>query len=116
MSKNFLRVKRKLVEEMEGTANHTQESWAQIMLRAAERCITDEDQKDFYRFVLNPSDAWDVTEPTFVSVVPTPNVLIKSFDTINVSSDEDEKECTVTLKNNVHTEGKIAYIHVTQEE
>jgi len=115
MSQNFQKVKRKLIADMENTPFHTQQSWCDIMLKAANRCISDADQKDFFRFVLNPNDSWDVTEPTFMPVAPEKEIKINTIDTFQISEVEDEKESmgTVTVQNKIHTNGKITYITST---
>ncbi len=115
MSQNFLKVKRKLIADMENTPFHTQKSWCDIMLKAANRCTSDEDQKEFFRFILNPNDSWDVQEPTFMEVTPGKDIILNSTDTITVVEEEDEKQSTETLtvKNSIHTNGNTTYITVT---
>ena len=65
MSTNFLKVKRKMLQEIAETPMHTGKSWADIMLRAAGRCRSDEDQKNFMRFILNPDDSFDIPENVY---------------------------------------------------
>ena len=50
-SQHFEEVKRKFIQELNETQNHSQMSWCHTMLRAAERCQSDDDQKDFFRFM-----------------------------------------------------------------
>ena len=97
---------------MNGTNQHTQISWAQIMLRAAKRCETDEDQKDFLRFVLNPEETWDVPEPVFKPINSEADVLIQKMQTLTVKDTEEEKQSEVNIKleNTIHTNGGTTYI------
>ena len=116
MSQNFQKVKRKLQADMANTPFHTQKSWCDIMLKAASRCNSDEDQKDFFRYILNPNDSWDITEPTFMNVNPEADILIKSVETIpqvQADNDNDEKQSEQTVKNSVRTNGNTTYITVT---
>ena len=115
MSDNFLKVKRKLIQDMQSAQSHTQASWADIMLKAAERCKSDEDQKDFFRFILNPNDSWDVPEPTFKNITDE-DILIQRIERLTIHDPEEEKDSEITLHNNIHTNGKTTYISVTQEE
>ena len=114
MSANFEKVKRKMILDMAGTTQHTQQSWADIMLRAARRCHTDEDQQDFFRFVLNPNDSWDVQEPTFHTIDSESDVLIQTIQTMTVKDSEEEKQSDVDIKleNTIHTNGGTTYINV----
>jgi len=114
MSTNFQKVKRKLLEDMKNTSQHTQKSWCDIMLRAANRCTTDDDQKDFFRFILNPNDSWDVTEPVFETIDPSKDVLIQKFQSMQLK--EEEKQSDIQLENVVHTNGGTTYINVRQVE
>ena len=114
MSANFLKVKRKMIADMAGTPQHNQQSWADIMLRAARRCHTDEDQKDFFRFVLNPNDSWDVQEPVFQSIDSESDVLLHTIQTMTVQDPEEEKHADIDIKleNTIHTNGGTTYIMV----
>ena len=112
MSTNFEKVKRKMIDEMKNTTQHTQASWADIMLRAARRCQTDEDQKDFLRFVLNPNDTWDVPEPVFQPIDSEGDVIIQKMQSMTVKDNEEEKQSEVDIKleNTIHTNGGTTYI------
>jgi len=114
MSANFEKVKRKLIADMAGTTQHTQESWADIMLRAARRCHTDEDQQDFFRFVLNPNESWEIQETTFMPIDSEPDVLIQKIQTMKVTNSEEEKQSEVEIKleNSIHTNGGTTFITV----
>ena len=114
MSKNFERVKRKMMADMADTSNHTQMGWAHIMLKAAERCRTDEDQKAFFSYIVNPNDEVDVPEPVFMEVDTTEPVMIDTFQSMSVV--DDEKMATVEFENVVHTNGGTTYIASTQVE
>ena len=113
MSKNFERVKRKLMKELSDPANLTQAGWCDIMLKAAQRCTTDDDQKDFFRFVLNPNDSFDIQDPTFMTVDTDQKVLIEPFQTINLD-DEKKEECV--MKNTIHTNGGTTFIQTRPNE
>ena len=115
MSQNFQKVKRKLQADMANTPFHTQKSWCDIMLKAASRCISDADQKDFYRYILNPDDSWDIQEPTFGSVDPDQEIKIQTTEKYNIKREDDEKTSTetVTTHNQIHTNGRTTYITAT---
>lgn len=116
MSQNFLKVKRKLIADMKNTPFHTQKSWCDIMLKAASRCNSDQDQKDFFRFILNPDDSWDIAEPTFMTVDSEAEILIKSVETlplVNTDDENDEKQTEYTVENTIRTNGNTTYITVT---
>ena len=51
-----LSVKRDILLDMKEISFHTQESWANIMLKHAQYLTTEEDQISFWNFILNPSD------------------------------------------------------------
>ena len=115
MSTNFLKVKRKMLQEIAETPMHTGKSWADIMLRAAGRCRSDEDQKDFMRFILNPDDSFDIPEPTFMDCDTTADVLIQKVQSMKIIDTEEEKECEVEieLQNEIVTNGGTTFIKVT---
>ena len=113
MSKNFERVKRKLIKELSDPANQTQAGWCDIMLKAAQRCRTDDDQKDFFRFVLNPSDEFDIPEPTFMKVDTDQKILIEPLQRIKISDDEKDGKDDVILKNVATTNGGTTFIQQT---
>ena len=119
MSSNFAKVKRNMLREINESHSHSQQSWAEIMLRGASRCTTVEDQKEFFKFVLNPHDTYDVPEPTF-TVLDTPDetdVLIPKLQRMIISSD-DEKNGTVDmeLETTEYRNGLTSYILVTPKE
>ena len=116
MSENFQKVKRKLMKSMNGTSRHTPHSWADIMLKAAERCVTSEDQKDFYRFILNPDDSWDVEDPTFIDVDQSDPICLHTMERMTIFSEDDEKHEEVILRNTIKVNGGITYISTIQEE
>jgi len=109
MSKNFERVKRRLIADLKDEANHTQAGWCDIMLKAARRCRTHEDQKDFFRFILNPNDEFDIPEPQFMDVDTDQQVLIQPFDKIE-TDDEKEARKDCLMKNTCHTKGGTTFI------
>ena len=111
MSENFQKVKRKMIKEMAATDQHTPESWASIMQNAASRCITTQDQKDFFRFILNPNDSWDVPEPTFHAVDTNEKIVIQHLERMTISG-EDEKETEIMFENDVKIVGGTTFIKV----
>ena len=115
MSANFLKVRRKMQQEIKECPAHTQKSWADIMLRAAHRCRSDEDQKDFMRYILNPNDSWDVPEPTFMTIDTQPDVILRTVQSMTIKESEEEKECEieVELQNEITTNGGTTFIKVT---
>ena len=56
MSKNFERVKRDILKDMENTTIHTPESWADIMLQNTQYLKTVEDQQAFWEWIVNPNE------------------------------------------------------------
>ena len=79
MSKNFLRVKRDILRDMK-EGHHTQESWAKIMLEHTPYLKTDEDQKAFWNFILNPSDDREYKSPQFCKY-DCEDVVVPKFQT-----------------------------------
>ena len=55
MSKNFERVKRDIMKDMENTTIHSPESWADIMLQNTQYLKTEQDQQDFWNWIINPN-------------------------------------------------------------
>ena len=92
MSENFLRVKRDILRDMKETPQHTQESWANIMLRNTQYLTTVEDQNSFWNFILNPADERDYVAPEFISY-NSEDVAIKQFQKLklHVTDESDEK-------------------------
>ena len=114
MSANFRRVKNKMIREMKETPVHTQQSWADIMLRAAQRCTSDADQKDFFKFILNPNDTWDVPEPTFMEISTVGDIIIPKFQSMTIKDEGDEKNSSVEVEftNTIRTNGGTTFISV----
>ena len=83
MSDNFLRVKRDILKDMKDISYHTQESWAEIMLKHSQFLTTVEDQQSFWNFILNPSDERDYVSPNFYTYDPN-DVAIKEFQKLTV--------------------------------
>ena len=116
MSDNFQKVKRKLMKSMQGTSRHTPQSWADIMLQAAERCVTEEDQKAFYKFILNPDDMWDVEDPTFIDVNTSEPIVLNTMERMSIRSEDDEKNEEIIMRNKIKVNGGITYISSIPEE
>ena len=117
MSQNFLRVKRDILKDMKDISYHTQESWAEIMLKHSQFLKTDEDQQSFWNFILNPSDERDYKSPEFYTYDPM-DVVIPKFQTLTVKDVGDEKmgETEITLKNEEFRNGMTSVITVTPIE
>ena len=119
MSENFLRVKRDILLDMKETPQHTQESWANIMLKHTQYLTTVEDQNSFWNFILNPADERDYVAPAFNSY-NSEDVAIKQFQKLKINvtdeSDEKQEEVEITLKNTTHREGMTVYIQTKQVE
>ena len=115
MTENFLRVKRDILADMAGISHHTQESWAKIMLEHTAFLKTEEDQKSFWNFILNPKDDRKYTAPTFLTY-NSEEVVIPEFQTIQIKDTDDEKMEEITLKNEEYRNGLTSYIKVTPVE
>ena len=115
MSENFLRVKKDILADMAGISHHPQESWAKIMLEHTAFLKTEEDQKSFWNFILNPNDDRKYEAPTFMAY-KSEEVVIPEFQTIQIKDTDDEKMEEITLKNEEYRNGLTSYINVTQVE
>ena len=102
MSSNFERVKRDILKEMHCAPYHTASSWADIMLRNTAYLTTEDDQKEFWKWSLNPSDLRDQPEMKFVSYNPENIEVGKEFKVkrnglteyiTTQEEEEDEKKC-----------------------
>ena len=113
MSENFLRVKRDILLDMKEISFHTQESWANIMLKHTQYLTTEEDQISFWNFILNPSDERGFVPPKYEPYDPM-DVTIQKLQTFRV--DDDEKTEEITLQNKQHREGMTMYIDTRQIE
>ncbi len=116
MSPNFEKVKRKMIQDMKECPQHTQKNWADIMLRAARRCQTDVDQKDFFKYILNPNDSWDVPEPSFMRIETESDVCINTLQTMSIKVDGEEKESEIEFHNDIKTVGGTTFIQVKPVE
>lgn len=100
-----------MIKEMGATQQHTPESWCDIMHRAASRCITDDDQHDFIRYMLNPDESWDIPDPTFLKVDPNQDVLINEIERMTITEDDEKQsEKIIMHRNQVKTVGGKTYI------
>ena len=63
------RVKRDITREMESQQTHTGSSWADIMLRHSSKLQKTEDQKEFWKWLLDPNEEQDI-EMTFAEIDP----------------------------------------------
>ena len=115
MSKNFLQFKKDVLKDIASVQSHTPESWADIMLKNIRYLDTIEDQKDFWRWILNPAEERGAPEIKFRDIEPVENVLINKFEKLTISSEEDEKQMDVdiTMENVVVTNGLTTYIKTT---
>jgi len=106
MSKNFERVKRNIIEEMKSIRSHDGESWARIMLTNSSRLTSEEDQKDFFRWILDPTDERD-DKLEFCTYKPVETIPTA----FSVQVDEgDEKSKTVECTNHVVKNGYTMFI------
>ena len=111
----FEKVKRNILEDMERTGYHTPESWANILLTNTCRLTDDEEQKKFWRWLMNPEDE-DRPEMEFESVDPARVINIPEHTMLRTSIMEDEKEepqedidyCQITTQ-----QGGTCYIRAT---
>ena len=103
------RVKRDIRKEIREIPTHTGASWSDIILRNATRLTTLEDQKEFWRFLLDPEDEQDLNL-TFKEIDPD-NIKIRETYDVKVQTD-DEKDSgeTVTFENVVQQNGLVSYI------
>ena len=99
------RVKRDITREMESQQTHTGSSWADIMLRHSSKLQKTEDQKEFWKWLLDPNEEQDI-EMTFAEIDPPKIEVVKEY---TVKTD-DEKTEDVPMVNVVHREGFISYI------
>ena len=106
----FERVKKDILLEMSGTQYHSGMTWADIMLRNSSRLVTLDDQKLFWKFLLDPEDQNDI-KMSYDEVDPNAIVVSKGF-TMTVTNENDEKEDTmeVQYENTVYREGLVSYI------
>ena len=113
MSENFLRVKRDILRDMREISHHTQESWATIMLEHTQYLTTDDDQKSFWNFILNPTDERDYV-PLQFTTYDSENVVIEPFQKLTITDVGDEKmeDVEITLENKVHRDGMTSFIEV----
>jgi len=113
MSENFLRTKRDMLKDIADISHHTQESWAEIMLRHSQFLKTEEDQKSFWNFILNPTDERGYVAPEFYKYHPE-NVVVQQFQQLTIPDEGDEKNQEITIKNTETRNGLTSYISVTQ--
>jgi len=115
MSENFLRVKRDILRDMKETSQHTQESWANIMLKHTQYLETVEDQNSFWNFILNPTDERGYVNPTFTTY-NSDDVVVESIQKLSVYDKDDEKSgpIEITLENEKQRDGLTMYIKTKQ--
>ena len=112
MSANFLRVKEDILRDIRETTCHTQDSWADILLKHSQYCVTKEDQQSLYNFILNPSNSREFVEPKYVDIPIVNSVDINRFEKMVVNDPDEEKETEteINLKNEIYTRGGTSFI------
>ena len=104
-----------MLKDIADISHHTQESWTQIMLGHSQFLKTEEDQKSFWNFILNPADDRDYKPPEFYNYDAT-KVEIPEFQKLCVKGDEnDEKIEEITLVNEQVRNGLTCYISTRVE-
>ena len=111
MSKNFNRVKKSILSEMESARSHDGESWAHIMLTNSQRLTSVEDQKAFWFWIMDPTDETDI-DLNFDECAPKEDIPA----IFNVPVEDDEKTQTIECHNEVSKNGLITYIHTRCSE
>ena len=111
MSKNFERVKADILRDMKSTPYHTQDSWSSIILQNIQYLETEEDQKSFWDFMLNPAEARDIKASTFEKYDPE-EVVVPKMATMVIHDKDDEKEGEIEVKmtNKIVRNGMVQYI------
>ena len=111
MSKNFERVKADILRDMKSTPYHTQDSWSSIILQNIQYLETEEDQKSFWDFMLNPAEARDIKASTFEKYDPE-EVVVPKIATMVIHDKDDEKEGEIEVKitNKTVRNGMVQYI------
>ena len=108
MSKNLNRVKKNIIKEMDNGRCHDGESWADIMLRNSMRIKTADDQKDFWQWVLDPSEECEI--PIVFEEFDPNDISVPEKFTVKLCGDEDEKECDQEFENHIQQIGLTTYI------
>ena len=85
---------------------HDGESWAHIMLQHSLKIKTMDDQKDFWQWVLDPSEEGEL-EMQFEEYDPE---AIKLTESYTAKSQDEEKECDQEFDNTIKRMGFTTYI------
>ena len=91
MSKNFERVKADILRDMASTPYHTQDSWSSIILQNIQYLQTEEDQKSFWEFMLNPAEARHIKKSTYDKYDPE-KIVVPEMVKMKINDVGDEKE------------------------
>jgi len=111
MSKNFERVKADILRDMASTPYHTQDSWSSIILQNIQYLQTEEDQKSFWEFMLNPAEARHIKKSTYDTYDPEKIVVPEMVKMkINDVGDEKEGDIEVVMTNKCVRNGMTQYI------
>ena len=115
MSINFKRNKELILKEMQSGGVRDGISWAQIMLKYGNRMTTDEDQREWLKFIMNPTGDVDYPDIEFMDVDLEENIKIEKFQEMSIEDKDDEKsgQSNVILQNDHHLNGLTSYIRVT---
>ena len=78
MSRNVQRVIRDIENDMRNLPYVSADAWAEILLKHSRYCETEEDQQDFWKYILNPTGCREFKDPEFYTVPATDNVDINT--------------------------------------
>ena len=112
----FDRIKKDMLEDLKSARSGM--NWAHTMLKAASRCKSEEEEKQFWNFICNPGDVENVPSVKLGNVqhpkeddIPESN-LFKIKEKIEDDEKEGEVEHEIEYKNTVHKNGCISHILV----
>ena len=99
--------------------SRTAMNWAHTMLKASNRCKTNEEQQAFWNYIINPADVEDIP-PVKLTPIEHPKCdVIPEREVVKVTrviEDDDEKSGTIEkeieLKNTVSKNASISTILV----
>ena len=97
----FVRVKANIILDMERTARHSPESWADILLRNTARLTNTEEQKKFWHWLLNPEGYEECDSMQFETVDPNRTITIPEQQTV-IQMDVDDEKGSNEVEMNYH--------------
>ena len=92
----FERVQKRILREMESCQSIDSMTWANIMLRHTAQLTSETEQKKFWNWMTNPSDA-DLAETTIFTPMPEPTEV---QPTVTAIEDNEEIELENRWKQN----------------